>query len=324
VARFAAAEIRSREACNVCGADRCRELFAVEGVASPVVACLGCGVARFEPMPSQEEIATFYPPAYYGALGTKFRPLIEWAVRLVGSRRARFLARGLAPGSRVLDVGCGRGVLLRELADRGFSAHGFEVSAEAVRGVDPRAETRVAARLADADYPEASFDQVILWHVLEHVRQPRETLEEVRRLLRPAGRVVVAVPNFASWQARWAGPDWFHLDPPRHLYHFPASSLEGLLARSGFRVDSVHHFSLRQNPFGWIQSAQNRWTRLPPNGLYEMLHQRSAGGAASFAPGERLSMWLWLTLGAAPALALSVLAALARRGATVHVVATRR
>jgi hypothetical protein len=134
---------------------------------------------------------------------------------------------------------------------------------------------------------------------------------------------VVAVPNFASAQARWAGPDWFHLDLPRHLFHFPLPALVRLLERSGFEVRSRHHFSLRQNPFGWIQSLLNKST-LPRNGLYTLLHDRAGGveGAAhAFDPVTRLKLVAGGALALPPALLLGLLEALFRTGATVHVVA---
>ena len=245
---------------------------------------------------------------------------IEWLVRLIGGRHVRFFLRELAPAARVLDVGCGRGVLLREIAERGFEAHGVEANAAAARGTDPRAEVRIAPHLADAGYPAAFFDEVVIWHVLEHLRDPRETLEEIRRILRPGGRLVVAVPNFSSAQARWAGPAWFHLDLPRHLFHFPVAALVQLLERAGFASESEHHFSLRQNPFGWIQSALNMRS-LPRNGLYTLLHDRAAGGGATFDLMTQLKLLAGGAVGLAPALALTLLEAWFRTGATVHVVA---
>jgi hypothetical protein len=133
---------------------------------------------------------------------------------------------------------------------------------------------------------------------------------------------VVAVPNFSSVQARWAGPEWFHLDLPRHLFHFPLSALVRLLERSGFEIGSRHHFSLRQNPFGWIQSALNK-TTLPRNGLYTFLHQRAAGtpGARAFDRATQLKLLVGGALALPPALVLSLLEAFFRTGATVHVVA---
>lgn len=310
--------------CAACGAVEARPRYAIEGLAARLVVCTRCGTGRLHPLPDEDELGSFYPDTYYGDEGTKFRGPVEWLVRAVGARHVRFLAAGLPSGARVLDLGCGRGVALRALADRGFEAHGVERSEAAVRGADLRAKLRIAPSLAEAGYPDAYFDAVLVWHVLEHLREPQAVLREAHRILRPGGRLVVAVPNFSSWQARWAGPAWFHLDPPRHLHHFPIAALRGLLERCGFAIESEHHFSLRQNPFGWIQSAQNRRAELPRNGLYTLLYERGATSAARpFDARTRRTLWAWLALGIVPALALTLAETAARSGASVHVVARR-
>jgi 2-polyprenyl-3-methyl-5-hydroxy-6-metoxy-1,4-benzoquinol methylase len=310
-------------ACPVCRGEHARPRFEIEGLAWRVVVCSGCGHGRLHPMPNGKAVREFYPDEYYGKPGTKFQPIIEALVRWVGARHTTFLSRGVAAGTRILDVGCGRGVVLRALADRGFDVHGVEISAEAARGVDPRVEIRIAPSLAEAGYPGAFFDEVLVWHVLEHLPDPRGTLAEVHRILRPGGRLIVAVPNFSSLQARWTGPAWFHLDLPRHLHHFPLSALRDLLRSTGFVVDGEHHFSLRQNPFGWIQSIMNFFPQLPRNGLYTLLHRRSQGQPPPFDRPTRRRLWAWLLLGAPIAAALTVLETLLRSGATVHLVARR-
>jgi len=310
--------------CTVCGGEQAHPGFEIEGFASRLVVCAGCGLGRLHPLPAPEEIRAFYPDEYYGEPGSKFQSAIERLVRWVGVRHLAFLTAGLARGSRVLDVGCGRGVILGALVDRGFEAHGTEIGAEAVRGADPRAEIRIASQLRDAAYAAESFDEVVVWHVLEHVADPRGTLEEAARILRPGARLVVAVPNLSSLQARWSGAAWFHLDLPRHLYHFPLAALRRLLRDTGFEVVSEHHFSLRQNPFGWIQSALNRCPRLPRNALYGMLQKRRPGEAPPYDARLRRRMWLALVLGAPVALALTLLETLLRSGGTVHLVARRR
>ncbi len=171
--------------------------------------------------------------------------------------------------------------------------------------------------LADAQYPAGYFDMVILWHVLEHLKHPDQTIREIRRILKPGGTLVVAVPNFSSWQARWAGENWFHLDLPRHLFHFPFAALRQLAEDRGFEFRSAHHFSLRQNPFGWVQSAMNRVPFLPRNGIYSLLLRSST---TRFSWPTRMILVAAFVLGMPLGLMLSLAATLFRQGASVHVV----
>ena len=325
VTQLAAAD-RSRlllPECPVCDAREADRRFEITSSAQSLAVCAGCGLGRLHPLPDAETLRGYYPDAYYGEPGVKFQAFIEGLVRAVGARHAAFLTAGVPAGGRVLDVGCGRGVLLAALAERGFETHGVEISEQAARGADEWASIRIAPSVAEADYPEAYFDQVIIWHVLEHLPDPRETLSCVRRILKPGGRLVVAVPNFSSLQARLTGPAWFHLDLPRHLYHFPLVGLQRLLERSGFEVGAAHHFSLRQNPFGWIQSLMNKLAFLPRNALYVLLHRRNPATERPYTPRVRGWLWLSLILGTPVGLLLSLVGAAARSGATIHVVSKR-
>jgi SAM-dependent methyltransferase len=309
--------------CPICSAESAARRFEVEGMEEKVVVCTGCGLGRLYPALSSDRLRALYPDEYYGEPGRKFQPLIEGLVRAVGERHISFLSRELPAGARILDVGCGRGVTLGALAEQGFKVHGLEISAEAASGADPRVEIRIAENLKDAEYRTASFDQVIIWHVLEHMNDPAGTLREVHRILKPGGRLIVAVPNFSSLQARFTGAAWFHLDLPRHLFHFPLPALRRLLTLTGFHVRSVHHFSLRQNPFGWIQSLMNRFGPLPRNGLYVLLHRRPPGAPLPYDARTRRWLRFWLIVSAPFALGAAFITTALRSGATVHVVAIR-
>ncbi len=308
-------------ACEICGGRQAVPTYSVEGLTSQIVTCSDCGTAFAAPCPSPEEIASFYPQVYYGDSGQKFSRLVETLVHFVGSRHARFLARYVPQGGRVLDIGCGRGTALSKLADRGLEVHGIEMSKTAANGVDPRTKIRIVSRLADAHYPDNYFDLVIVWHVLEHMPDPRATLQEVHRILKPRGKVVVAVPNYSSWQACWARADWFHLDQPRHLFHFPLAGLQQLLNGCGLECRTEHHFSLRQNPFGWVQSALNRTRLYPRNSLYELLLISASNPPPRLPWWTRAQLRLAFYLGMPIALCLEILATFFRRGATVHVLA---
>ena len=211
--------------------------------------------------------------------------------------------------------------MLGGLLDRGFEAHGVEISAAAAAGADPRAQIRIAPNLQEAQYETNQFSAVILWHVLEHLRHPEETLAEVARILEPGGRLIIAVPNFDSMQSRWAGADWFHLDLPRHLYHFSDRTLVRFVERQGFAMRSLRHFALLQNPFGWLQSVLNRLTGTPRNSLYSLLHRRDAGLGQALSGTQRALLRAAYWFGLPVAGLLSVLEALRHEGGTIAMVA---
>jgi hypothetical protein len=87
-----------------------------------------------------------------------------------------------------------------------------------------------------------------MFHVLEHLYEPTQYLRAARRLLHEKGRLIVQVPNAASWQFLLLGEKWRGLEVPRHLWNFKARDLEILLDRTGFEVVRTKHFSLRDNP----------------------------------------------------------------------------
>lgn len=291
-----------------------------------LASCAACGLVSTAPVLGEEEILAFYPPAYFGRHNRRFNPLFEWLIRVFRARRARFIERHARRG-RLLDVGCGRGLLPHLMRARGWEAEGIELSdtaaehARNVLGVPVH-----VGRLEQSPHPAASFDVVVFWHVLEHLAQPRSALRRAHELLAPGGLIVVALPNYESLQARVGGRGWFHLDVPRHYHHFGLEVLRHLLTDEGFEVELVSHFVLEQNPYGWVQSLLNR-LGFRPNFLYEILKSESARTEAHpivSHPAQALLMLLAL-VGILPLSAvLFTVELLLRRGGTVEVYARRR
>jgi SAM-dependent methyltransferase len=191
--------------------------------------------------------------------------------------RARRLEalNGGQPG-RVLDVGCGRGLLLEQLRRRGWEVQGTELSAQSA--AYPRDVLGIPVHigdLADLHFPSDHFDAVVMWHVLEHVPDPAVVLAEVTRILRPGGVFLVAVPNFGSLEARLTRDKWFHLDVPRHLNHYTPAVLYRALAGVGLRVCQAAYFTPEYDFFSFVQSILN-WIGLRPNLLYNLLRGRGA------------------------------------------------
>jgi len=221
-----------------------------------VVECAGCGLLRLDPQPSPAELAAYYPPSYWFAPDASAPARMEEAYRrLVLSDHVRFVAQALHEDGPVLDVGCGGGLFLRLLRERGHRVIGLDSSAAAAfiawrqNGVPA-----VCGSLENAPLAPRSCAAITMFHVLEHVPDPRPYLRAARDLLRPQGRLIVQVPNAACWQLRLLGRRWNGLDVPRHLHDFRARDLEALLASCGFAVVRRKHFSLRDNPAGLATS----------------------------------------------------------------------
>jgi hypothetical protein len=152
-----------------------------------------------------------------------------------------------------------------------------------------------------------------MFHVLEHLPDPQPYLEAARELLAPHGRLIVQVPNAASWQARIFGRRWNGLDVPRHLHDFRAADLAALVSRSGFDVVREKHFSLRDNPAGL---ATTLVPSLDPMARRVRSVPESAGSRVA-----RDLLYFGLVLASVPFAALE---AAFRAGATVMLEARRR
>ena len=248
-------------ACNLCKADDAQLLFNAadlnqrQGGLFSVVRCRKCALVYIDPRPSRDEMARWYPDKYY--LGAPGCIAPEPAQCSSDARVERILRYRLSPGA-ALDIGCNRGDFLACLKARGWRACGVELSAlAAARAREVHGLEVTVGDFADARYPAGEFDLVTMWHTLEHVRDPLGALHAIRRVLKADGLLALSVPNMASFQARAFREKWYHLDVPRHLYHFTPRTLGGMLAEAGFRKLSVNHFPALHNYVGLRMSLVN-------------------------------------------------------------------
>jgi SAM-dependent methyltransferase len=297
--------------------------------------CATCGLHVTSPVPGREEMTRHYPPGYYGT-GRRFNLAIEWMLDIIYRYRVWYITREQPPG-KALDIGCGRGLLINKLRQQGWDVRGTELSDRAADYARNVLGLRVTTQsLQEAGYPDGEFDLVILWHVLEHMHHPHAVLSEVRRILRPGGRLVLAVPNFGSWEARWGREHWFHLNVPGHLTHFTPGTLKKALERVGLQVVSKSYFSTEYDFFSFVQTALNK-LGFHPNRLYNLLRTRTAKlegkiGSRNSQTGptstlERKLEDLLLLATAGPLAAASVvyapLVAALGKGATIALVAVK-
>lgn len=303
--------LHANGSCSVCGGSLRPNLKRVRdadsGESFRVERCADCGLGHTRPVP--EDIVRYYGPGYYGQRHS-------FTARRCAQRRVRWLeaATGRMTGA-LLDVGCGEGTFLQAAATRGFRVVGTELGAAADRA--RAAGVEVFASVADAR-ERGPFDAATMWHTLEHFSDPRAIVTEVASALRGGGTFIVAVPNADGWQAATFGEHWFHLDVPRHLFHFGPRSLNRLLVDSGFRVERWCHQELEYDVFGWMQSALNAAT-----GRHNVLFQAMSGRPvdSGFVP---LAVHYVAGAFLAPAaLAATSLSTLSRGGGTLVAIARR-
>jgi 2-polyprenyl-3-methyl-5-hydroxy-6-metoxy-1,4-benzoquinol methylase len=232
--------------------------------------CRGCGLVFLSPRPDGKEALQFYEQDYYGENPQKFRSGLE-ALRLFFAwNRMRRVRKFFPSSGKALDIGCGEGTFLRLLQKEGWECQGTELTAESASRASRLGISVSVGQPDEKRFPPHSFDLITLWQVLEHLPEPMKTLRIATHLLKKGGILAISTPNIDSLQAEVGRDQWFHLDPPRHLYLYSPRTLEQMIGPLGFSLLKLHHFSLEQNPYGWLQSLLNL-RGLPENSLYRIL-----------------------------------------------------
>ena len=226
-----------------------------------IIKCPKCGVSQTLPLPDSSELIQYYPHIYYPT-GPASEMYYKNHIERFQIDKLKMIQTYSRIG-KLLDIGCGVGHFIRTALNNGYEAEGVEFSEVAAAVGREQWNLQIVSGdfLSNQFVPE-SFDIITLWQVLEHLRQPREVLFKIHHLLKPGGLLVIAVPNFSSIQARIFRNRWYHLDVPRHLFHYSPESLVKILDICNFHVDKIDHHSPEHNYAGILGSLM----RLSPPG----------------------------------------------------------
>lgn len=190
--------------------------------------------------------------------------------------------------AKVLDVGCGSGVLLARMKSLGWEAEGVEIDPGGVAAARARGVTVHQGQLADAKFPDAHFNAVHSAHVIEHVYDPLALLRECFRILKPGGTLVVITPNTGSWGHRKFHSAWLNLDPPRHLILFNRTTLRAAAEKQGFTIERLDS-TIRS---AWVYGALSGL--IARTGRAEMSQLGKPANllrGIAFQTGERIRKW---------------------------------
>ena len=265
--------------CLVCGSAKSSLRFVQRGY--PVYRCADCGLEFVSPTPGPAELAEYYDRGYSV-------PLERYAA--AGARNAARIAdveRWCPERGRLLEIGASYGHSLAAARERGWEVAGVELSPTASAHAREQLGLSVFnCELQEAPLPTGSFDAVIMWHVLEHVRDPRDQVRRISELLKPGGFFGLRVPNVTSFGARVAGQWWPWMCPPAHLWFFSATTLPRLLDACGFEILEVR--TLRgdgNNVYQYALMAAGNWLSEVRRGL----RPRPADQAQSTEPASASS-----------------------------------
>ena len=234
--------------CPLCGSDESREElrsrdFLYSREEFTVTSCRKCGLKYTNPRIAEAHIARYYFPGYASCTSEvaprKTRKFIARIGKRFGDINGEALAELRSVRARsVLEIGPGSGVMLRDLKTQGFDVVGIETDSDRVRAIRENEIPCYQGSLEDVmgSLKPRSFDAAVLCHVFEHLYRPRETLDNIRSLLREGGIIYLVLPDSGSIEARLFGKYWRGLDLPRHIVHYDSRKMETLLTGSGFEI----------------------------------------------------------------------------------------
>lgn len=248
--------------CIVCSNNQWRYLFPARdrmfGVPGKFVEyrCERCGLVRLDPKP--KNLKKYYPPGRYYSYSSTTRRTFFGRLREFLVKHEFFFLVPAMPSQgkrgRILDIGCGSGQTLLQLASIGWDVYGMDIDASAIQIARQLGLKNVfVGSVSDMrKYQDNFFDAIRLYHVIEHLENPELCIQLAYKKLKPGGELIIGTPNAASLLAKVARMYWMNLDAPRHLFLFTPRTLDTMLRKNRFKKPTVSFYSVG----GWIGSIQ--------------------------------------------------------------------
>lgn len=225
--------------CPICNASEfrlfleCKD-YTVSQETFKIVECTSCGFKFTNPRPEENRLGEYYKSEEYISHSNTKKGFINLAYQSVRKytllKKLQLISKFYKTG-KILDIGCGTGEFLKTVKDANWDTLGIEPSESARKMAIENYGLDVREEAALKQLKNESFDLITMWHVLEHVPHLNERIEDLKRLLKPKGLIVIAVPNCNSLDAQKYAQYWAAYDVPRHLYHFTPKDIESLFKK---------------------------------------------------------------------------------------------
>jgi 2-polyprenyl-3-methyl-5-hydroxy-6-metoxy-1,4-benzoquinol methylase len=229
--------------------------------------CSSCGFIFTREHPDENNIGRYYESADYishddGAAGLVYRVYILVRKRMLKKKRRIVEQACHITKGKILDVGCGTGYFAHTMKQAGWDVTGIEPGKKAREYSSQKFGIDVIEPGQISQLPEKGFDCITLWHVLEHFQDPFRYAGDIKRLLKPGGVCLAALPNSSSSDALFYRENWAAFDVPRHLWHFTSDTFRMFIEKEGFKITRISTL-----PFDVfyisILSEKNKGTKVP-------------------------------------------------------------
>lgn len=228
------------KACPICGGTRLSQYLQardhhISHQTFTLQRCEGCNLIVTSPRPAADQLMDYYASEDYVSHTSRATNLLNQAYLLARKftlrRKVELVSRFVSAG-RILDFGCGTGEFLQQAKKANWEIYGVEPAANA-RHI---AQQKLANIHPDIRaIPGQSMHVITLWHVLEHLPDLNDNLDQLTGRLSEAGTIFIAVPNVNSYDSLHYRHDWAGLDVPRHLWHFNQTNMKRLLNKHGLK-----------------------------------------------------------------------------------------
>jgi len=204
-----------------------------------IVSCETCDFTFTNPRPNDENLNEYYKSEMYISHTNKKSGFFNWLYQTIRSytiRKKVLLLKKITKKGVHLDVGCGTGEFLHACKQSGFTTKGVEPSEKARSKAINNYSLAVTSDISLNEFGKNTIDSISMWHVLEHVSNLNSTISNLSRILKPKGKIIIAVPNHKSWDCRYYKEYWAAWDVPIHLWHFSENTLAQLFAKHNFKL----------------------------------------------------------------------------------------
>jgi 2-polyprenyl-3-methyl-5-hydroxy-6-metoxy-1,4-benzoquinol methylase len=192
------------------------------------------------PQPSPENLGKYYESTDYISHTDSKRSLFEKAYHFVKgialNNKLNLINNCSATKGNLLDIGAGTGDFLLTAKQNGWNTIGVEPS-EKAKGIAINKGIKFSDSTQELE--SHSFDVITMWHVLEHVPNLEIQIRELKRLVKPNGTIIIAVPNYKSYDANYYGKFWAAFDVPIHFWHFSKTAIQLIFEKENIKLEKV-------------------------------------------------------------------------------------